>query len=361
MVPKGDLNMTHLSYLSLSITFATSLSIAGCGGASSLPRSSVAPLSSGIDGAVQTARNLRKKDPCMRSVCIYVGNQGSSITVYRATANGNVAPVQSISGDKTGLNDVWAVAIDASHNIYAANYLGNYDSGNLTVYAAGSNGNTPPIATIDGRTSQNPMSRPSGIGVDAAGNVYASGNLSNSISVYPPGSNGQATPTQYIAGGYTGLALPDSLAVSPTGRIYVTNKASVTVYAAGSNGNVAPAQTISGSKTGIANPNAVAVDSKGRIYVSSTPNGSPSGCCITIYDKNANGNVAPIRSINGSNTQIDVPYGIAVDSKDNIYVTQAKTNSINVYAKGANGNVAPIRVITGSKTKLNGPTVSVVK
>ena len=80
-----------------------------------------------------------------------------------------------------------------------------------------------------------------------------------------------------------------------------------------------------------------------------------------MYGKNANGNVPPIRSINGSKTQINVPYGIAVDSADNIFVTQAKTNSINVYAKGANGNVAPIRVITGSKTMLNVPTDLVVQ
>jgi sugar lactone lactonase YvrE len=157
---------------------------------------------------------------------------------------------------------------------------------------------------------------------------------------------------------------PDSLAVSPDGTIYVTDwsgqTGSVTVYAPGATGNVAPIQTISGSNTGIDNPNAVAVDSKGRIYVSSTPPGSTAGCCITIYAKNANGNVAPIRSIGGSNTQIDLPYGIAVDSQDNIYVSQAKTNSITVYGKGATGNVAPIRVISGPKTKLNVPSGLVV-
>lgn len=51
-----------------------------------------------------------------------------------------------------------------------------------------------------------------------------------------------------------------------------------------------------------------------------------------------------------------LPGGIAVDSDDNIYVTQLKTNSVNVYAKNANANAAPIRVINGSKTKLNEPS-----
>jgi hypothetical protein len=48
--------------------------------------------------------------------------------------------------------------------------------------------------------------------------------------------------------------------------------------------------------------------------------------------------------------------GIAVDSNDNIYVTNAGANGLNVYSKGANGNVAPIRVISGSKTQFNVPT-----
>ncbi|MGB8909339.1 MAG: hypothetical protein WCC84_11385 [Candidatus Cybelea sp.] len=72
-------------------------------------------------------------------------------------------------------------------------------------------------------------------------------------------------------------------------------------------GDVAPIQTIKGGNTGLDQPNAVAVDGKGRIYVSSTPVGSLCGCCITVYAKNANGNVAPIRSISVSNTQIDFP------------------------------------------------------
>jgi hypothetical protein len=324
------------------------LVLAACNGSSTMPSSRQS-----IALPQRLGENAHKQNPCAKQACIYVGNEGSSIAVYPLKANGNVAPVQFLSGSNTGLNDVWAVAVDSSRNIYAANYH-NY----LTVYAAGSNGNVPPISTILTPPSGDVMFNPSGIGLDSTGNIYASAYSSDSLSVYSPGSSGMPTPIQYIHGTNTGILQPTSLAASASGKMYVTNgpKMSVTVYAAGSTGNAAPIQTIAGSNTGIALANAVALDSKGKIYVSSSQPGSPAGCCVDVFAKNANGNVAPLQSINGSNTQIDKPFGIAVDSNDNIYVSEGGTNSITVYAKGANGNVAPIRVVSGSKTLLNVPT-----
>ena len=254
--------MTRLAYLRLSFVLATSLSTAACGGTSPIPGSGLAPSTSGTVRTAQTVRNLHKNDPCAAHGCIYVGNEGNSVTVYSKVANGNVAPVQAITGADTDLDDVWAVAVDSARNIYAANYKGgNYHYGSVTVYAAGSTGDASPIATIYGTPGAETIS-PSGVGIDAAGNIYASGQSSNSVSVYPPGSNGPTTPSQYISGAATQLSAPDSLAVAAGGKIYITNNSSVTVYAAGTDGNVSPIQTISGSKTGIDNPNAVAVDSK---------------------------------------------------------------------------------------------------
>ena len=80
-----------------------------------------------------------------------------------------------------------------------------------------------------------------------------------------------------------------------------------------------------------------------------------------VFDKHADGNVAPIRTISGSLTQIDHPFGIAVDADENIYVSENATNSITVYPKGANGNVAPLRVVAGPKTMLNGPEQLIVQ
>jgi 6-phosphogluconolactonase (cycloisomerase 2 family) len=351
---KEELQMISFSHIKVvAVLIGTSAALAGCNGGSSIPLSP-----EGVREPGPLAETISKKTNCAKNACIYVGNFDNRVTVYPVKANGNVTPVQQLSGSNTGLKDVWAVAVDDARNIYAANYEGSLDpEGDLTVYASGSNGNVAPTASIEGTASGDEMFNPSGIGLDAAGNIYATGHTSNSISVYAPGSNGTPTPIQYIEGDNTEISQPSSLAVAPDGMMYVTNwnTMAVTIYAPGANGNVAPIRTISGSKTGIYHPSSVAIDRKGIIYVSSAEEGSPAGCCVTVYAKDANGDVAPIRTISGSNTGIDGPNGIAVDSDDNVYVAEYFTDSVTEYAKNAHGNVAPIRTISGSNTLLDEP------
>ena len=122
---------------------------------------------------------------------------------------------------------------------------------------------------------------------------------------------------------------------------------------------------------------------------------------VVAYHKMAEGDDAPIRLLQGNNTLLADPHGIAVDSKNNLlYVTnhgsirqirpdivseaaswmrasekpnwpltQDKTvpgsgrivpSSITVYSRTASGDAAPVRVIEGPKTQLNWPSGIVV-
>ena len=74
---------------------------------------------------------------------------------------------------------------------------------------------------------------------------------------------------------------------------------------------------------------------------------------ITEYAPNSNGDARPVRVISGSKTLLSNPWGIALDSSSNIYVTNG--DSINVYAANAKGNASPERLISGSLTKLGEP------
>ena len=146
-----------------------------------------------------------------------------------------------------------------------------------------------------------------------------------------------------------------------THNIYIEDKdnsergsGSVTVFAAGANGNVAPTRVITGSNTGLTNTTTgIAVDAVGNIYVGDA-------CCVTggsvlVYAAGANGNVAPIRTITGSNTELEYPEGVAVDASSNVYISNVENSSVTVYAAGANGNVAPIQTISGANTGLSQP------
>jgi sugar lactone lactonase YvrE len=140
------------------------------------------------------------------------------VTVYAARATGNVLPIQQISGSKTGLNIPTGIALDASRNIYVANFV---YPGSVTIYAAGANGNVTPIRTIAG--SNTGLNRPDGIALDANANIYVANN-------------------------------PYGIALGGDGF-----RSSLTVYAAGANGNVAPIRTIVGRTTRLHQPTGVAI------------------------------------------------------------------------------------------------------
>src|SRR6266581_2308108 len=137
---------------------------------------------------------------------LYVANEvfGSSITVYAAGASGNATPTATIAGGNTGLDFPAGIALDGAGNIYVANSGGNITvDGSITVYAAGASGNATPTATIAGGNTG--LSIPQGIALDGTGNIYVANIHNNSMPVDAAGASGNATPTATIAGGNTGL------------------------------------------------------------------------------------------------------------------------------------------------------------
>jgi DNA-binding beta-propeller fold protein YncE len=77
---------------------------------------------------------------------------------------------------------------------------------------------------------------------------------------------------------------------------------------------------------------------------------------ITVFDGDANGDVTPLRVIQGPLSQIDWPMGVAVDERnDEIIVANNGDNSVLAFARTANGDVAPKRVIRGALTGVKGP------
>ena len=68
---------------------------------------------------------------------------------------------------------------------------------------------------------------------------------------------------------------------------------------------------------------------------------------VNVYDENANGDVAPIRSIHGPSTGLNGVTDIVLDSAGNLYAGNAANSTITVYDPAADGDAAPIRVVGG--------------
>src|SRR5262249_4097007 len=135
------------------------------------------------------------------------------------------------------------------------------------------------------------------------------------------------------------------------------NYSAIWIYAADAFGNTPPLHKIAGSKTLLNGPSQLALDSNGTLYVVNEDS-------VTEDASGQFGNVAPVRRIAGSLTKLTYnngrAYGIAVDSSGRVYVTTATGNLngfVRIFAPNANGNVAPVRSISGSLTSLWQPQV----
>jgi sugar lactone lactonase YvrE len=300
---------------------------------------------------------------------IYVADFGAtSVFVYppvgSSTGPLNEAPTATISGLKTGLFSPEGVALDSSEKIYVA------DSSAVSVFVYSALGkstgtlNESPTDTIDGISTA--LASPVGIALDSNNKIYVADNGVNSVFVYPAGSNGNIAPSSTTISTTltTGLSSPQGIALDSSGKIYVVDDGlfqdgppSVFVYAAASNANAVPSATITGSNTDLVEPVGIALDSNGKIYVA-----DPGATSVFFYPEGSNGNVTPSGSIAGPDTLLSFPFGIALDSNGNIYVaddgndTCDGTQSVYVYPAKSNGDIAPSAIINGTNTGLCFPS-----
>lgn len=295
---------------------------------------------------------------------LFVSNLGNhSITVYRRTAGGNIAPIRTLSGGLTGLNGPLGIAVDLKNNeLLVANSFGH----SITAYSLNATGNTAPLRTLVGPGTG--LSNPQALALDLTnkeggvgiGTLYAV-NANNSVTVYPWPSGGNTSPTRTIIGASTGLSDPRGIAVDLRyNELLVANTgaASVTVYNRIANGNSAPLRTLVGPNTGLNNPHRLVLDytnleggpGVGVLYVA---NSVPPSITTHLWP-NA-GDAAPIRTISGPATLLDAPTGIALDVTNNeLLVANAGggASSVSVYSRTANGNTGPLRTLNGAATGL---------
>ena len=124
----------------------------------------------------------------------------------------------------------------------------------------------------------------------------------------------------------------------------------ILVFKGGSEGEVAPVQVIQGPLTELVAPDRLAYDSlHNEIYI-------PQGDEVLVFDGSANGNVAPIRILKGPDTDMKAG-NVAIDPVNNLMVVggmQRKGDGqLQVFNRADNGNVKPMRTIRGPNTQLN--------
>jgi DNA-binding beta-propeller fold protein YncE len=171
----------------------------------------------------------------------------------------------------------------------------------------------------------------------------------SALVVYRKGATAEEPPLRLLQGDRTRLADPHGVAFDPKlGVLFVTNHGSVHSVAE-------DAADPLGTREGGGEPRIpnfpldreMAIPGSGRTLPPS----------ITVYAKNASGDTAPLRVIQGPRTQLNWPTGVAVDpERGELYVTNDTVHSILVFDVNASGDVAPKRVLRGPRTGLKNPT-----
>jgi hypothetical protein len=264
-------------------------------------------------------------------------------------ADSDPAPVTVISGPATNLDFPTGLVVAPDGTIYEA---GEQDYA-VNVFAPGDSGNAAPEFEITGQNTG--LDAVYGLALDSVGDLWVV-EFPDELIEFGPGANGDATPKAIISGSSTGLDGVLGVAIGPNGSVYASElgpsgNGAILVFDKGKSGNVAPSRTITGSTANLGGNDTwgIAVHADGSIVVARTSGE------IETFAATADGDVAPIHTISGSNTNLDHPGFVALDAEGDIFTTSPDNNAVLEFASNADGNVAPLGQLIGASTELNYP------
>jgi len=257
---------------------------------------------------------------------LYVANTGDlSVVIFDGvstkTGTVNIAPTRTIAGAATGLLQPTDVALDKGRDmLYVADDIDIFVFNSAS--AATTNGNVAFARDIS------PGFAVSAIFLDATNNrLFVADQAADAIAIFDNAStlNGPVKATRVVQGAATHLAVPSGVTVDGAGRLIVSNVGNgttipptITIYgnAATADGNLAPVAEITGSNTGMSTPDQIVVDrtGTGTLY-----NADPGAARIAAFANlnTATANISPTRSIKGPSTSMTVgsqPVGVALDN-----------------------------------------------
>lgn len=262
-------------------------------------------------------------------------------------------PGVSGSADGTGgatFNHPSGVAVDSAGTVYVA------DTDNDTIRKVTAAGSVSTLAGVAGRSgsadgtgSAASFNGPSGIVVDAAGNLYVADTLNHTIRRVTPAGvvttiAGVAGASGFVDAVGTGARFfgPQGLALDSSGNLFVADTNNSVIRrintASGAVTTVAGQAGIVGSVDGAASqakfhyPSGVAVDSPGNLFVADTDNHTlrvitPGGTVSTVA-----GVAGSSGSSDGTGTAVrfQFPTGLSVSSSGNVYVADSDNQTVRL-------------------------------
>jgi sugar lactone lactonase YvrE len=262
----------------------------------------------------------------------------------------DVAGSQDGTGSNARFNQPGGLAVDGSGNVYVT------DTGNATIRKITPGGVVSTLAgsatrgNQDGIGSAASFKAPSGIAVDSAGNLYVADTFnatirkitsSGSVSTLAgtAGSRGEADGT----GSAAQFNNPSGVAVDAAGNVYVADAYNQTIRKITPSGMVttlAGSAGISGGNDGTGiyalfnQPGGVAVDASGNVCIADTGNATirkitPGGVVITVAGVPG---IAGLADSASGVALFNQPHGLVADGAGNLYVADTGNAAIRKIA-----------------------------
>lgn len=299
-------------------------------------------------------------------IVVFSDENRSGVLIYDRTAGGRspavTEPKRHVIGGRTGLGYIAGVTLDPRRR---EAWVVNNDGGGVSVFSYDHHGDVKPLRDLE------VPHQSWGLSLDLVRDELAvTSQQYQGITIYARTATGAARPLRTIRGDHTQLADPHGVFLDGVhNEVFAANhgnwtemrsyaedvallpgeykpgrfeQPSVRVYRGDADGNVAPIRTIEGPKTQLAWPMGIDV-SRERNELAVANYGTSS---ILIFSRAADGDLAPIRVLGGDRTGIIGPVAVGFDSKNNeLWVANYGDHSAVVFDAGAAGNVAPKRII----------------
>jgi len=257
---------------------------------------------------------------------VYVADLGNNL-IRKINLNGIVTTLAGSGatgsangpGTSASFSAPSGIAVDAAGNVYVADY-GNHlirkitpDGVVVTLAGSGAPG------SADGQGTAASFFSPTGVATDAAGNVYVADYGNNLIRKISPGGN---VTTLAGANGAGYFNSPTGLATDAAGNVYIADYRNNRVELINATGQVI-------TLAHLYYPSGLTLSTAGNMYASLPINNQ-------VWQINADGQAVPIAGsgIQGADNGIGAaasfysPSGIATDASGNIYVADSGNNLI---------------------------------
>jgi streptogramin lyase len=243
------------------------------------------------------------------------------------------------------------VAVDAAGNLYIADTQNDMvekvtPSGRLSVVA----GNGDWGAPSPGPATSSDLKGPSGVAVDATGDLYIADTWNSVVEkVTPSGTLSVVGRTRHFGAPTPGPATssdlnePSGVAVDSAGNLYIGDYANNVVEKVTPSGTLSvvagtgrPGAPTPGPATSsdLWFPSGLAVDAAGDLYIADYANNvvekvTPSGTLLVVAGTGDRGAPTPGPA---TSSELDGPGGVAVDSAGNLYIADSRNNVVDEVA-----------------------------